>query len=263
MDLGLTGKVALVAAASKGLGYGVARAMAQNGAKVSICSRTQADIDAAARTLRDETGADVVGIACDMSQASDISAWVEKTVAQWERVDAVLVNAGGPPAIGTFMDVTEDMWHDAFNLTLMSTVRLIRAAVPHMTDGGAILTVTSSSIQEPVVPLLLSTVMRSGVAGLVKTLATDLAPLGIRVNNLIPGRIHTDRVDSLDRNAAERQGITVEEVRERSKAGIPLRRLGTTEEFGAAGAFLLSPAAAYITGASLRVDGGALKSITA
>ena len=200
---------------------------------------------------------------CDMSQASDIQAWVDKTVAEWGQIDAVVVNAGGPPAVKTFTDVTDEMWETAFNLTLMSTIRLVRSAIPHMKDGGAILTVTSGSIQEPIVPLMLSTVMRSGVSGLVKTLAFDLAPQGIRVNNLIPGRIHTDRVDSLDQTAADRQGISFDEARERAVATIPMKRLGNIDEFGAAAAFLLSPAASYITGASLRVDGGNMRSITA
>lgn len=260
MDLGLSGKVALVAAASKGLGYGVARALAQDGAKVSICSRTQADIEAAAQSLRDETGAEVMATACDVKQAGDIQAWVDKTVAAWGRVDALLVNAGGPPA-GMFKELSDEQWQAAFELTLLSSIRMIRAAIPHMTEGGSILTVTSSSVKEPIPRLGLSTVMRSGVAGLVKTLADELAADNIRVNNLIPGRIDTDRVAQLDQNTAERQGISIDEVRRRSEAAIPLGRLGTIDDFGAAGAFLLSPAASYLTGATLRVDGGAMRSI--
>ena len=260
MDLGLQGKVALVAAASKGLGYGVAKALAANGAKVSICSRSADDIAAAAKTLTNETGADVIGTACDVTNAADIQAWVDKTVGEWGRVDALLVNAGGPPA-GLFKDITDEQWQAAFELTLLSTVRMIRTAIPHMTEGGAILTVTSSSVREPIERLGLSTVMRSGVVGLVKTLADELAGDGIRVNNLIPGRIDTDRVAQLDAGAAKRQGISVEEVRAQSIAKIPLKRLGTIDDFGAAGAFLLSPAASYITGATLRVDGGQMRSI--
>lgn len=262
MNLGLQGKTALVAAASKGLGYGVAQALAADGARVSICSRTEADIEAAAAKLRAETGADILATACDMSSADHIQAWVTRTVDAWGQIDAVLVNAGGPPAVTTFKDISDEVWLNAFNLTLMSTIRLIRAALPHMASGGAILTITSSTIHEPAIPLMLSTVMRAGVAGLVKTLADDLAPQGIRVNNLIPGRIATDRVAQLDQKAAERQGITFDEARAQSVSKIPLKRLGEIGEFGAAAAFLLSPAAAYITGASLRVDGGAMRSIT-
>jgi 3-oxoacyl-[acyl-carrier protein] reductase len=185
---------------------------------------------------------------------------VEQTVAAWGRIDALLVNAGGPPG-GLALEMTDAQWQAAFELTLMSSVRMIRAAVPHMTEGGSILTITSSSIREPIERLGLSTVMRSGVAGLVKTLADELAGRQIRVNNLIPGRIDTERVAQLDEAAAKRTGLSVEEVRAQSIARIPLKRLGTTEDFGSAAAFLLSPAAAYITGATLRVDGGMMRSI--
>lgn len=260
MDLGLTGKVAMVAAASKGLGFGVARAMAADGARLSICSRDKAQIEAAAQKLRDETGAEVIAAACDVGKADDITAWTAATVSAYGRIDALLVNAGGPPAT-LFKDTTDAQWQAAFELTLLSTIRLIRAAIPHMTGGGAILTITSSSIREPIERLGLSTVMRSGVAGLVKTLADELAADGIRVNNLMPGRIDTDRVAQLDANTAAKTGKTLEQVRQESAARIPLKRLGTIDEFGAAGAFLLSPAAQYITGATLRVDGGQMRSI--
>jgi 3-oxoacyl-[acyl-carrier protein] reductase len=143
----------------------------------------------------------------------------------------------------------------------MSSVRMIRAALPHMQAGGAILTVTSSSVKEPIPRLGLSTVMRSGVAALVKTLADELAPDGIRINNLIPGRIDTDRVRQLDEGTASRMGISVEQARQQSIDKIPLKRLGTIDDFGKAGAFLLSPASSYITGATLQVDGGSMRSI--
>jgi 3-oxoacyl-[acyl-carrier protein] reductase len=260
MELGLKGKVALVAAASKGLGFGVAKALAGEGARVSIISRDSAAIEAAAARLRGETGADVLAFGGDVTSAEALNAWVGGTVAQWGTVDALLVNAGGPPA-GLALDMTDEQWQAAFELTLLSSVRLIRAAVPHMTNGGSILTITSSSIKEPIERLGLSTVMRSGVAGLVKTLADELAPKNIRVNNLIPGRIDTDRVAQLDQAAAKRLNVSFEEARAKSIANIPLKRLGTIDEFGAAAAFLLSPTAQYITGATLRVDGGMMRSI--
>jgi len=260
MDLGLTGKVALVAGASKGLGYGIARALAAEGARVSICSRDQPSVEAAAAKIAGETGAEVLPFAIDVGSADAITAWIEGSVAKLGKIDALLVNAGGPPA-GAFKDFTDVQWQAAFELTLMSTVRMIRGALPHLNAGASILTITSSSIQEPVERLILSTVMRSGVAGLVKTLADEFAPTGIRVNNLIPGRLDTERVAALDGMAATRTGLTIEEVRARSIAKIPLGRLGTADEFGQAGAFLLSPAAAYITGASLRVDGGMMRSV--
>ena len=146
-------------------------------------------------------------------------------------------------------------------MTLLSSIRMIHAALSHMQAGSAILTTTSSSIREPIPRLALSTFMRSGVMGLVKTLADELAGDGIRVNNLVPGRIDTDRVAQLDNNTANVLGISVEEVKKRGMASIPLGRYGSIDDFGAAGAFLLSPAASYITGATLRVDGGAMRSI--
>ena len=260
MDLGLKGKVALVAASSKGLGYGVAKALAAEGAKVSLCSRSADEVAAAAVTLADDYGAETLATACDVRVLSDIRAWVDKTVAAWGVIDCLLVNAGGPPA-KTIKEVSDDDFEAAFELTLFSSFRMIQIAIPHMTDGGSILTVTSGSVREPIARLGLSTIMRAGVAGLVKTLADELAGDGIRVNNLVPGRIDTDRVAQLDAVTSQKLGISMDEVKERSRAGIPLGRYGTIDDFGRAGAFLLSPAASYITGATLRVDGGAARAI--
>ncbi len=260
METGLKGKVALVAAASQGLGYGVARALAQDGARVSICSRRPDEIQTAAEKLKSETGAEVIATPCDVTDAASIKNWIDRSVAEWGIIDALLVNAGGPPA-GLFVSFTDEQWQAAFNLTLMSTVRMIRGVIPHMTNGGSILTVTSSSVREPITNLVLSTVMRSGVAALVKDLADELAPQKIRLNNLIPGRIDTARVQQLDEVAAKRQNIPVEQVRKSSIERIPLKRLGTIDDFGAAAAFLLSPAASYITGATLQVDGGSMRGI--
>ena len=260
MDLGLKDKVALVAASSKGLGYGVAKALAAEGAKVSLCSRSADDVAAAAETLASDYGVDTLATACDVRKLSDIQAWVDKTVAAWGKVDCLLVNAGGPPA-KTVKELDDEDWQAAFELTLLSSVRMIRLSIPHMSAGGSILTVTSGSVREPIPRLALSTVMRAGVAGLVKTLADELSGDGIRVNNLVPGRIDTDRVAQLDAITSAKLGISIEDVQKRSLAGIPLGRYGTIDDFGAAGAFLLSPAASYISGATLRVDGGSARSI--
>lgn len=260
MDLGLKDKVALVSGASKGLGLGVARALATDGARLAICSRDQAGIDAAAAQLSAETGATVLPFAVDVTQASAVSAWIEAAVGQLGRIDALLVNAGGPPG-GLFKDITDAQWQGAFDLTVMSAVRLIRAALPYMNAGGAILTITSSSVQEPIERLVLSTSMRMAVVGIVKTLADELASSGIRVNNLIPGRFDTERVAQLDQAAAARAGISFDEARARSITKIPMGRLGSADEFGRAAAFLLSPAASYMTGASVRVDGGMMRSV--
>jgi 3-oxoacyl-[acyl-carrier protein] reductase len=260
VGLGLENKVMLVAASSKGLGYGVARALAQNGAKVSMCSRSGEEVEAAAKLLHDETGAETLATPCDVSKPDEVQAWIRRTVEKWGVVHGLLVNAGGPPS-GYFKDLTDEQWQAAFDLTLMGTIRMIRYTLPHMTEGGSILAITSYSINQPIEALALSTVMRSGVAALLKTLAEELAPDGIRVNNLVPGRILTDRTTQLDTNAAKRRGITLEQVREESVRRIPLGRMGTTEEFGNVGAFLLSPAASYVTGATVRVDGGLVRSI--
>ncbi|MYE28038.1 MAG: SDR family oxidoreductase [Chloroflexi bacterium] len=260
MDLGLQDKTALVAASSKGLGYGIAKALAANGAKVSLCSRSADDVAAAAETIASECGVETLATACDVRSAADIQAWVDKTVAAWGAIDCLVVNAGGPPA-KTLVEVSEEDFQAAFELTLLSSFRMIRMTIPHMTNGGSILTVTSGSIKEPITRLGLSTIMRAGVAGMVKTLADELAGDRIRLNNLIPGRIDTDRVAQLDAVTSEKTGMSMDEVRSRAIAGIPLGRYGTIDDFGAAGAFLLSPAASYITGATLRVDGGAMRSI--
>jgi len=260
MDLGLTGKVALVAASSKGLGYGIARALAGEGARVALCARNGDEVRAAADKITAETGVEAHATACDVTNPDSVAAWIDSAAAWGGGIDALVVNAGGPPAL-QLKDATDEQWQAAFELTLMSAVRMIRAALPHFRDGGAILTVTSSSVREPIASLGLSTVMRAGVFGMVKVLSEELAPRGIRVNNLIPGRIETDRVLHLDHLTAQRTGSTPEAVRASSEARIPLNRLGTPDEFGAAAAFLLSPTAGYITGTSLRVDGGAMRSV--
>ncbi len=262
MDLQIEGKVFMVAAASKGLGFGIARELAKNGAIVCIASRTKSDIELAAETLRNETGATIHASVFDASDADSIKNWITEVETAFERIDGLVVNAGGPPP-GNFDDFTDDDWQAAFNLTLMSAVRLIRGVLPAMRANGrgSILTVTSMSVKEPVNRLLLSNVLRSGVTSLVKSLSNELAAENIRVNNLLPGRIDTDRVKSLDKINAEKAGISVAEIKSKNEATIPIGRYGNIDEFGKVGAFLLSPAASYITGVSLAVDGGIMKTV--
>ena len=262
MDLQIEDKVFMVAASSKGLGYGIARELAKNGATVCIASRTKNEVEKAAEMLRSETGSTIHASVFDAADAESITNWITSVEKAFERIDGLVVNAGGPPP-GNFDDFTDDDWEKAFNLTLMSAVRLIRGVLPAMRTGGggAILTVTSMSVKEPVDRLLLSNVFRSGVTSLVKSLSNELASENIRVNNLLPGRINTERLQALDQNISEKTGISISEVKQKNEGNIPVGRYGTTEEFGKAGAFLLSPAASYITGVSLAVDGGSMKTV--
>ncbi|RIH65839.1 SDR family oxidoreductase [Mariniphaga sediminis] len=261
MDLHIEGKVFMVAASSKGLGFGIARELACNGATVCLASRTKNEVEEAAHQLREETGATVHASVFDASDARSIKEWITEVERAFERIDGLVVNAGGPPP-GNFDDFSDEDWEAAFNLTLMSAIRLIRGVLPSMREcgGGSILTVTSLSVKEPINGLLLSNVFRAGVTSLVKSLSNELAGKNIRVNNLIPGGIDTDRLKALNRNVAEKQGVPVEKIRQKNESAIPLGRYGTIAEFGNAGAFLLSDAASYITGVSLVVDGGVLKS---
>ena len=262
MDLGLRNKVAMVGGASKGLGNAVARALASEGAQVSIASRDAAAIATAAETMARESGSQVVGVAADLSTAAGIDAWHGATMKRFGGVDMLFANTGGPPT-GTALGFDDAAWQAAFELLLMSVIRTVRLAVPSMRarGGGAILIGTSSTVKEPVQMLALSNVMRSGVTSLAKTLSVELAPDKIRVNTLVPGRIATDRLTYLDGVNAQKAGISVEDQRKRALSTIPLGRYGAPDDFGRVGAFLLSDAASYITGTAVPVDGGLIKTI--
>lgn len=261
MELGVRDKVYMIAGASKGLGYGVAEVLATEGASLAISSRDAEAIESAAVNLRQAGAATVSASICDVRRAEDVTRWCEEVRSTFGAIDGLVVNAGGPPP-GDFDDLDDQQWQAAFELTLLSAIRLIRAALPGLrTRGGAILLLTSSSVREPIDGLLLSNVMRAGVHSLAKSLSRSLATDGIRVNTLIPGLMDTDRIRALAANLASAAGTSAEVQRERMQASIPLARLGTPAEFGRAGAFLLSPAASYITGANLVVDGGAMRSV--
>ena len=259
MNLGLEGKVAMVAGASRGLGYAVAEALAREGARVSIASRDERAITAAAARIG---GGDVLALPVDVRSADAIARWSEETQRRFGGVDLLFTNSGGPPA-GAAISFDDATWQDAVELLLFSTLRMVRAAVPSMQarGGGAILMSTSSSVKEPISNLGLSTVVRASVSALAKTLALELAPSKIRVNQLIPGRVDTDRVRQLDQIAGTKLGITPEQAKQKSVGAIPLGRYGETEEYGRVGAFLLSDAASYMTGATVQVDGGLIKSV--
>jgi 3-oxoacyl-[acyl-carrier protein] reductase len=262
MDLGLRNKVAMVGGASKGLGYAIARALAAEGAQVSIASRDRDAIEKAADAMSRDSGSAVLAVAADLSKADAIERWHAETTARFGGVDLLFANTGGPPA-GTALTFDDAAWQTAFELLLMSVVRTVRLVVPSMRarGGGAILVGTSSTVKEPFPNLALSNVMRAGATALVKTLSGELAPDRIRVNTLLPGRIATDRLKYLDEANAKKAGITAEAQRDRALATIPMGRYGDPDEFGRAGAFLLSDAAAYITGAALQVDGGLIKGL--
>lgn len=258
MDLGLKGKVAMVGGASRGLGFAVAKALAAEGALVSIASRDERSIADAALRL----GSDAMATAVDVRSAPGIQTWADETIKRHGGVDLLFANAGGPPA-GPALSFDDAAWQDATNLLLFSTLRMIRAAVPSMKarGGGAILVSTSSSVKEPIPNLGLSTVLRASVSALSKTLALELAAAKIRVNQIVPGRLDTDRVRELDEINGKKQGISAGDAKIRSVAAIPLGRYGEPDEFGRVAAFLLSSAASYMTGATVQVDGGQIKSV--
>ena len=258
MDLGLKGKVAMVAGASRGLGFAVAKALADEGARVSIASRDAKAIHDAAQRI----GGESLGTPLDVRSAEGIREWAAATERRFGGIDLLFTNSGGPPA-GATLSFDDAAWQDAADLLLFSTLRMIRAAVPSMKSrgGGAILVSTSSSVKEPIQNLALSTVLRAAVAALAKTLALELAADRIRVNQIIPGRIDTDRVRQLDEIKAKATGISREEAKKRSEAAIPIGRYGDIAEFGKVGAFLLSDAAEYMTGATVQVDGGLIRSV--
>ena len=263
MDLGLTGKTALVAAASKGLGKATAMQLAKEGATVHIVSRDEHALKQTRSDIIKESGNENVFYSvCDITDAKDISRAVETAAQHTGSIDILINNAGGPPA-GKLLDFGDEDGQDAFELNLLSFVRFIRAAAPIMKEngGGHILNIASSSIKQTIDNLLLSNTFRAGIVGLAKSLSLELAPDNILINTLGPGKIHTDRVDQLDQKAADLQGRSLKDVQKESQAAIPLGRYGTPEEFAKMAVFLCSSANSYITGQAFVVDGGMVKSI--
>ncbi len=264
MDLGLKNKRALVLAGTSGLGRATAQALAEGGARVVLNGRGAERAEGVAAEVAGAAGAGafVRGLGADATSAAELAQLVSGAVDLLGGLDLLVINAGGPKA-GGFEDLTDDDWLGAFELTLMSVVRTMRLALPHLraAGGGSVVAIGSSSIRQAVPGLTLSNSIRPGVNALVRELATTLGPDGIRVNMLSPGRIITPRLDSLDEKRAAQEGTTVEAVRAGTAQGIPLRRLGRSQEFGQVAAFLLSDAASYLTGQSLLVDGGMITAI--
>jgi 3-oxoacyl-[acyl-carrier protein] reductase len=262
MDLGLNDKVALVTAASKGLGKAVALRLAQEGTHVSICARDKDHLNETASEIETGTNKQVIPIQADISDPKAVDALINTTIERLGRLDILVINAGGPPP-GQLLDLTPEDWETAIRLTLMSAVRLLYATVPVMKDQGegSILAITSITVKQPLPNLALSNSLRLSIIGLIKTLADEMASAGIRVNGICPGWTHTDRVDQLLRDRAKRQVTTPEEEAAKIAIDIPMGRMGTPEEFAKAAAFLVSPAASYITGVSLLVDGGMYRGV--
>jgi 3-oxoacyl-[acyl-carrier protein] reductase len=259
MDLSVREKTILVAASSEGLGLSIARAAYAEGARVWIGSRDGEKVRQAVARLRGEIQDPqrIGGSVLDMTSGPSIQTWVQEAQGAYGKtLDAVVVNSGGPPP-GKFLDFDDAAWQGAFELLVLSAVRLIRTCLPGLrVHGGSILIVSSTSVKEPLEGLILSNALRSATVALAKTLSVELAADGIRVNCLAPGRFATGRVERIDQATAQRLGITPQEARQRAESAIPLGRYGQVDEFGRTALWLLSPAASYVTGQLISLDGG-------
>lgn len=262
MKLGIEGRVALVAASSRGLGRAVAEALAAEGVKLALCARTESVLKETATQIRDRWKVPVVEQALDVTNYEAVKQFVTTTRKQFGTIDICVTNAGGPP-LGKFADFSPQDWRQAFELSFMSTLHLIREVLPDMKTQrwGRIVSITSVSAKQPLEMLILSNAIRGAVVGLMKTLSLEYGVDNILCNNLCPGMTATDRFLSGSRKRAEREGIPHEEVVRQMTETVPLKRIGKPEEFAAMAAFLCSEKASYITGTSTAVDGGLVKGI--
>lgn len=259
MDLGLKGARVLVTAASRGLGAATARQFSREGARVVICSRNLEALQSTAAAIVAETGNPVFTFPADLTDTDASKRLIRNAAETLGGLDVVVTNAGGPPA-GTFADFDLAAWQAAFQLNILSTVSLIREGLPHLRQStrAAILTISSMAAKQPVANLTLSNALRPAILGLTKTLSIEVGSEGIRVNSILPGYTSTDRVTDLVQERARRKGTEAEAERAQLAAGSALKRLATPEEFANAAVFLCSPAAGYITGVALPVDGGTI-----
>jgi len=261
VDLGLRGKVALVAASSKGLGRAVAEELAAEGAHLVMCARGKETLDETAAAIRQQSGVKVVAIAADVSNPADSARVIAAALGEFAKVDILVTNSGGPPS-GPFESFTAEAWDAATRLLLKSAVELTRAVLPGMKERrwGRILNVTSIAAKQPIEGLMLSNSIRAAVIGFARTLATEVAPFGITVNNLLPGYTRTDRVQELAR-ATGSKTAGADSIIAKWEKEIPMGRLCEPREFAALAAFLASERASYITGSSIAVDGGWIRSL--
>ncbi|HEV7905906.1 MAG TPA: SDR family oxidoreductase, partial [Pyrinomonadaceae bacterium] len=257
MDFGLSQRVALVAAASKGIGFAAARELAREGARVFLCSRDEERAQDAAQKITAATGTECVGVRADVTNDEDARAFVELARERAGRVDILVTNAGGPPH-ATFEQADLEMYRSAFELNALSAICLAQLVVPAMRAArwGRVINVTSISVKQPIEGLLLSNTVRAGLTGWAKTLSTEVAAEGVTVNNIAPGYTLTERQEELAAARAGTSGKTKEELIEMWASQVPMRRLATAEEIAAAIAVLASERASYITGVTLQVDGG-------
>ena len=260
MDLGLKNRVAMVAAASKGLGRAVAESLAREGCRLSVCSRSTDNLDGVRHTI-EEMGGEALAVACDVTSADDLERWFAATEAMYGQVDILVTNTGGPPA-AKFLQLSEDQWRTGIDSTLMNVVRLARLVIPGMQQRrwGRIVNITSLVAKQPLELLTISSTLRAGLSALTKTLADQVARDNILVNALLPGHILTDRQVHLNEIRSKEQGISIEEYAAKVEQSIPLGRFGRPPEIGDVVAFLCSEQASYITGVSLQVDGGIIRS---
>ena len=262
MDLGLKDKVAVVAGASQGLGRAVAEALATEGARVALCAPTATTLEATAEEIRRSTGAEVVAVPVDVTRPAEVERFVNTAVQRWGTVNIAVANAGGPPG-KPFAALTLEDWKNAVELNLMSSVHLARAVLPRMRAQrwGRLVFLTSVAVKQPIDGLLLSNAVRSGVTGLAKALANECAADNVLVNTVCPGYTRTERLEELIATVLQQRGTTREQVVAGWAAEIPLGRLAEPREIGAVVAFLASEQASYVTGSSLTVDGGYVKSL--
>jgi len=260
MDLGLKHKTALVLASTKGLGFGVAKALSREGANVVICGRDEAQLQSALKTIESESGM-VSGLPCDVSQLSCLDAVFSHCESTFKPPDILVYNNGGPPSGDPASFGPED-FNDAFHKGFHTAVYSIRKALPHMQKSGwgRILCITSISVKQPIDDLILSNTTRTALTSYIKTMSRQVAKDGITINSMLPGPHDTDRLRSLAASIADQNKITEDQAMKRLAADIPVGRLGSTEEFGAVAAFLCSKHASYISGQAIVHDGGAIRS---